>query len=248
MTKSRPSIRLLALEPRSEDADLLLTQLEERFELEEKTESAKSVHEALMILMKEEFDLICIGENVPKQMIEGFFVDLKKLEQNKGTIILLVKDTIWPTDNRKTMAPTGFVGAVQRAMGEEDHLLIEELLVPRIREKEIAARVHEVEQAIQSLFDELDLVARERKRGWKRTFNTLSSEHVERLSKFDPTILEAYFEKLALAAADKKPESSEPLAPTEPGMYAGELNVPYKGASARVWDKILKARAREGEK
>jgi len=248
MTKSRPSICVLALAPRGEDADLLLSQLYEHFDLDEKTESAKSVHEALMILMKGDFDLICIGENVPKQMLEGFFVDLKKIEQNKGAIIILVKETIWPTDNRKAMAPSGFSGAVQRKIAEEDSRLLVELLAQRMHQKEVALRVREVEQAIKRLFDELDLVARERKRGWKRTFNTLSSEHVERLSKFDPTILEAYFEKLALAAADKKPESSEPLAPTEPGMYAGELNVPYKGASARVWDKILKARAREGEK
>ncbi len=245
-TGSTP-INVLVIEPRSEDGDLLLSSLEENFLLSSESSAVRSFHEALMSLSNSELDFVFISENLPKPALESFLSDIAKIKAKKKFGLIYVKDTVWPQDDRFAQKGQGFECIVQRKLVDADQQVLTPIVHGVMHQKEVNVRIAEMEKSLGMLFKELDLVAGERKRGWQRKFNTISADYIDQLSKFDPEIMERYFEILAERLTNSDGVAAEVRA-SSPECSEENTTPEYRGASSRVWKKLLKSHNSEPEK
>lgn len=214
-------------------------------------DTALNMQSALDAHINHAYQLCFINNNFDRNQVSVFLNDLKKvyLERKKPSLFYQLwnnKITPMQVDIARGL---GFTDAISREVDKRDSAMLAKSADQVVAELEVAVFNQEIDTNMERILDELDRVARDRKRGRSTRFNTISANFVTDKTGIDHRILEKYFETLGRLSESR----SSPLA-TYVRIPENILkkNLPeltadgYIGQSSRVWEKLLKKHGDHG--
>lgn len=214
-------------------------------------EIASSPHAALQNFMELPIDLCLISDSFKPDDYKAIVNDVKRLEQHKACIFVVVAHVgKLPTD-RSSLKQFGVDTIITTAGTPEDKAAITGVLKEKLYAWELQRRLEDCSTGLGLLTKDVERIARERKRGKLALFNTSVSDFLRSNIRFAPEVEERYFEVLF-----NKLENAEPFT-------ASAVDVPqeildrdlpklgktrYHGASSRVWERLLQKFGDTGKK
>ena len=231
----------LIVEKTSEAAEAFTSAYGAEF-LFEPCDFTNTLHRAVQSLIETEFLVCFIGDHFTPDELASFFRDVHKIDRKNACVYVQVRNTIAPDFDRSSVVPIGFKTAISPAATHKDKEVLTEAVKEFLFETEVAKRVIDVDKATKLLLKEIDMVAKERKRGANKTFSGIAAEFITLQTEFAGEVLDKYFTQLTDKTEKAAPQKIFTIA--VPASILSK-NLPklehdkYTGVSHRVWDKLL---------
>jgi hypothetical protein len=200
-----------------------------------------SVHKAVQYHIDMDFDICFISEKFPAAEVKSFFSDYEKLEKKIPCIFIQFREKCDFDLDRESLQSQGFAAIISYAGDHKDKEYLWKALKPLINKQGYQEAVSELDSVVNKLLNEVDKIARERKRGKNKKLNNIVGRYLQDTSTEFENLKQAYLDKLI-----KETEEAEAFEPTEVVIPDAILDkkLPelkkdgYKGQSHRVHVKV----------
>ncbi len=209
-----------------------------------------SLSEGLGHLLEKNVQICFIGDGFPPDEFESFLRDIKNIPRMNRCVVTLVKETLAADINRGARAAEGVHAIISRqATTEDKHALNQAIEAIVAKGRIIDEKVHDVEEVLGNLIQQVDDVAMDRKRGVQAKFNSIVPRFVKDATNFDSEVLDNYYDALSetLEEAQSPPVGFESIEVPDHllnGKYPKLGKNSYYGASRRLWKKLSERWAR----
>ena len=202
---------------------------------------ANSVRRAILSQSDESYNVCFISDVFTDEEVEMFFADIVKLGRQNACLFVKVVGELDPDFDRASLREKGFTTVITNKGTHNDKESLNEVFQEFLAESEVERKVRNVDDVMSLLVREIDKVAKDRKRGIDRKFNTISIDYIAEETTFHEDVLMEYFTALGNKTQQTPEKLYNRLAVPENVVSRDLPNLKdgtYTGVSQRVWDKL----------
>jgi hypothetical protein len=238
-------LKVLIVDKREEDALVFAERMRPEFDFA-LTDTAKSLHQAIQILIEEEYDLCFVADLFNEDETQSFLKDLNNIGKDQQMVLIQLRLDVAANVKRDSYKLHGFPCLISRKADQNDKTALEECIRELVKRKEIVKRVLNIEDAMRLALKEIDRVAETQKRGATSNYDLkkFPMQFMEMQTEFDQEVLMQYFKTLDSQTENSKANNVQHLFVPEEILkkryFPGLNQASYTGASHRVWEKLKK--------
>ena len=233
-------IAALVIDQSTDSAQELLRALQPEVQFAA-SDFTESLRKAVLSHTEEEFQICFVSASFGEAETESFFKDMLQLKRTATCLFVQVRDSVPEDLDRESLKKVGFSLIVSRKGAHQDKEALQKLLENRFYLQEVKKRKVSVDDMMAMLLKEIDRAATDHRRGVHRKMAAIPMDGIDLDTKFDPEVLEGYFDALEKRTGEALPRLVERLdIPEEVLQRAlpGLTKNGYTGASHRVWELL----------
>jgi hypothetical protein len=202
----------------------------------------RSPREGVEVISEQYFEVCFISAEFATEELSSFILDLSHLKHENPCVLIQVRDDLRANELREDLAGSRFATVLTRHVTEQDSAALLGVLQALVQRREVKRRCQESHMMMDLALREIDRVAKDLKRGKKRTLTRGAfSSSMRECLEFNPAVLESYFVQLA-KQLEKSVPARDVIVTVPQRLFdmglPGLSNGTYEGQSLRVWEML----------